>query len=928
MFALTIAAVMALLTQAVPSVNEHTLTIEARDLVSDAVVPDVSVTLWSPDGEKSRATTDAKGEARFDFPLPEKRRFFSLSADREGLVPMFYRWSQAADSPAPPDRVLLRMENATAIGGRVLDEDGQPLPDAVVVVSVNKSYPQSKQRVGVSAESTRTNADGRWSLKNVPEQSESIEIAAYHYLCLDEKNSYHQQPFQPLSALRDGSAVLRLRRGTPVEGTVLSPDGQPVAGAEVSYGEGRGFGNAIPPVKSDDKGRFTFGIKPGTIVNLVSQAPGFGPTLKEVKVGDGPLRVYLTLPRAHSARGRVLDPAGKPIAQASVSLYWSGEGKSPDSYFGSAAARQLKTDSDGRFEWKEAPGSGVQADISAAGFAAKNRLAVASDLDQEIELTPPTPIKGTVVDRDTGQPIEAFSLTLAAAWRPDSPLIWQRGMSLADETRRTAGSFQTTFSSPAYRYLVRVQADGYFAEDCEPFAPDGKPHTLNYRLTRGEPLRGTICNPDGSIAREGFVCVVPVHRDGWIDYLHYPRDVEDAKRLRAANAKIGPDGRFSLPPQRDSVALLVLTDAGSLLVPKSELRGEDRLVIQPWARVTGKVTIDGRPAAKLSLQSYDPDESAPIEGEPRLVRQYSAETDDAGRFELSRVLPGQLTLAQWVPNGVQRRSWPVIRATLDVVGGQSHDLKIGESGRAVTGRLVLPNDDTWMIRKAEIVPRGDQAGRPASIGVEILEQGRLRALDLRSGDYSLHVALHEPPPADSCGWGRLLGEFKHDFAIPEGATAGDAPLDLGTLEPTATGGRALRVGDEAPDFHLKTLDGHDLKLADLRGKYVLLDIWATWCAPCVAELPNLQRVNDEFSKDKRFALVGVSVDEKANPVASMVKAMKLGWPQGLAGPESPVSSDYGATAIPATFLIGPDGKILAKDLRGEAVRKAVADALR
>lgn len=926
MFALTIAATMALICQATHSKTEHAVTVEVRDLVRDTAVPGVSLALAVPVGESLRAITDANGEARFKFSLPEGRRYFSLSAERDGLVPLFYRWLHGADSPAPPNRILLQTEKATAIGGRVLDEDGRTLADAVVVASVKKSYPRSKQMVGVREERARTDADGRWSLKNVPAQLESIELAAYHYLCLDENDCYQQQPFKPLSTLRDGSAVLRLQRGTRVEGTVLSPDGKPVAGAEVAYGEGRGYGNAIPPVKSDDKGRFTFGIKPGTVASLVSQAPGFGPVLHQVRVGDGPSRVDLTLPQAHWVRGRVLDPAGKPIAKASVALYWKGNENVPRDSHGAAAGRALETDSGGRFEWKDAPRSGVQADISADGFTARNNVPITSDLDQKFELTPPTPVKGTVVDADTGKPIDAFSLVLAAAWQEDSAFIWQGAMN--DEAQRTTGSFQTTFSSPAYRYLIRVQADGYFAEDSEPFATDGKLHTLTYRLTRGKPHCGTVCNPDGSIAREGFVALVPVHRDGWIDYLDYPRDVEAGRRQRAAGATIGSDGRFSLPPQRDRVALLVLTDAGSLLVLPSELRDEDRLVVQPWARVAGKVTIDGKPAARIRLQSYDPDESAPVEGAPRLLRRYWTDTDDMGRFELNRILPGKLTLAQWVPNGVQGRSWPVVRASVDVAGGGSYELKIGESGRAVTGRLVLPTDNVWMIRKSEIVPRNAKAGRAESFGVEVLEQGRLRALDLRPGDYTLHVALHEPPPAESCGWGRLLAEFKHDFTIRDVAPTDAAPFDLGTLKPITIGGVPLEVGDVAPDFRLKTLDGRDLKMADLQGKYVLLDFWATWCAPCVAELPNLSRVRNEFSSDKRFALIGINVDERTGDVASMVKSMKLAWPQALAGSDWPGSSDYGATALPATFLIGPDGKILAKDLRGEAVRKAVAQALR
>ena len=108
------------------------------------------------------------------------------------------------------------------------------------------------------------------------------------------------------------------------------------------------------------------------------------------------------------------------------------------------------------------------------------------------------------------------------------------------------------------------------------------------------------------------------------------------------------------------------------------------------------------------------------------MRQYYVTTDSEGRFELTRVLPGRLTLVQWVPNGVNRRIWSVVRATLDVESGQSFDLKIGTSGRLVTGRLVLPRTDVWMIRKAEIVPTNAQGG----------SAGRIRSRNSRRGSLS------------------------------------------------------------------------------------------------------------------------------------------------------------------------------------------------
>ncbi len=140
-------------------------------------------------------------------------------------------------------------------------------------------------------------------------------------------------------------------------------------------------------------------------------------------------------------------------------------------------------------------------------------------------------------------------------------------------------------------------------------------------------------------------------------------------------------------------------------------------------------------------------------------------------------------------------------------------------------------------------------------------------------------------------------------------------------------GRKTNIGIPAMDFVQKDTIGKPVKLSDFLGQYVLLDFWASWCSPCRAENPNLLKAYNKY-KDKNFTILGVSLDDEATRKAwiNAVEKDGLPWTQvsELKGFKSKAAVLYGVTAIPSNFLIDPDGKIIARNLRGEELEKKLA----
>jgi peroxiredoxin len=129
--------------------------------------------------------------------------------------------------------------------------------------------------------------------------------------------------------------------------------------------------------------------------------------------------------------------------------------------------------------------------------------------------------------------------------------------------------------------------------------------------------------------------------------------------------------------------------------------------------------------------------------------------------------------------------------------------------------------------------------------------------------------------------------------------------------------KSVQIGQVAPAFSMKTIDGKTASLADFKGKYVLLDFWASWCMPCRQENPNVVKAYNKY-KTRNFNIFSISLDKDPAAWKQAVAADKLTWTHGseLSDFEGPTVRLYQVESIPSSFLIDPAGKIIAKNLRG------------
>ena len=404
----------------------------------------------------------------------------------------------------------------------------------------------------------------------------------------------------------------------------------------------------------------------------------------------------------------------------------------------------------------------------------------------------------------------------------------------------------------------------------------------------------------------------------------HPRQFPTLRFRKLFGEEMFADGQGNLHwPSMDTNAFLVAASGrGFGWLPIGSITNQAIMIVQPWGQIEGQLKNRNRVLSNVRLSlAIDRDFYQALGMVIRLDGQ-TLTSDAQGRFTFEHVPPLRLIINRQDP----LTGWDVGVFTVSALPGQTNHLDINHRGRTVVGHLVKgPGLDAALDLSScsttftETVPGRNGTVRTAHF--QVSSNGTLQAALVEPGDYKITGSLSTSNEMVALIDSRVVH-------VPDDLSdAPDAPYDAGSV--TLKAAVNLKPGDIAPEFNVKDLNGKPLKLADYHGKYVLLDFWATWCGPCVGETPNMKAIYDAFGKNARFAMISLSLDSDPAAPKRFARNRDLVWTQGFLGDWSndKVTATYGVYGIPAIFLIGPDGKIVATDLRGARIHKTVAAAL-
>jgi thiol-disulfide isomerase/thioredoxin len=747
--------------------------------------------------------------------------------------------------------------------------------------------------------------------------------------------------------------TIKLEKAITGGGTVLDDEDKPLPNADVEFCIHWANRSRTPQicsyrvwVKTDENGKWSFDLLPPGMLNrsvyMHVNCKGFMPFEKEVPLSelipdtDGALKQSVKMERGNTIKGRVIDETGKPIAGAVVY----------SNYMETREETDTKTDAHGEFKIDNLPDSNdAYLGVYAPGKMSTIKEMTISKMSPPVEVVMKPqgkPIKIKIIDKE-GKPVSGFWIAIER-WgkhRLVNDVLFQ---GKPGERGKTGKDGVWVWAAAPEMEVVFDMFDGIHLDLRNKLVTA---RDEEYVFTAAPALRVT-----GKVLDAATNEPVPAFT------VYLGIGFEGSKELSwELQANAGKGGFYSIGETYERTKFgIKIEAAGYETATSRDIQNDEGSVTVDFSlkklsadklsqTLHGTVlTPDGSPASGATLAAATGKQWHHIENGRMLLGNrppYVIKTDDSGKFQFAYIdfkaetpqqrqgwfakKPDDYSLIAFHSAGcksITQTEWETTYKdkpiTLEKYGRIEGAVINANEPVRLRYSVAFPEHIMW---ECSVTSKADGTfvleNVPASSGTVTIgiRAGNVTAYSggvktqVKSGETSTVTMDRSKADTEE----QVLNKYNESMNNMKRRTE-----------------KIIKTGQKAPDFEIKQIlpDGSDakLKLSDYKGKYVVLDFWATWCVPCIQKLPEHQKFYELMKNNPKFVMMGIALDntDSADEVAKFVSERKMPWLHGLPGGiNATMLKEYGIEAIPALLLIGTDGNVLLSNPTIDELKKTL-----